>query len=654
LGKQQIFTFEGNHFFSVKELSQDFIDLPNWLLDPNIIGEQILYKYYAHGFWYTKIRYTRGGARGTSSCVSEKHFIIQEGERVIIDQVIVEDCDSKKKEINKFFFQSFLEKKYYDEALLNISLEKLKNFYIEHGFWDFTILSQQIIKLNKNHYTILFNTKKGSQRFLENNLPFNPADLAQERLDLLAQYQKEGYWYVDAQPTFSTIDQSPRSETLHVDWDIETGEKVKFDKLIIHGSTKLPFKRIIKEIEFEHGDLWCRKKLNYSRKKLKNLGVFNYITLHPQKLSHQQSKKPIILTLFDDKPVEIKLRTGYFLTSKNFLLKRESTYKLGTTILVRNWFNCADKLMLHTNISRFEKDFDLDYHVPHFLRRNITGKWKLYAHDYLHPLQVGKSDSAYQATQNGLLFCITKEYKPMSFWGVTIGNEWMKTERTRGNLKLANYMIGKTIPYFFCEPNLVIDNLDDKIKTTNGSFMFCSIKCMVPEKNNSCTTYKLMLDRSMFYRIYNKIILAMRLRWGHIFRQKFEEIMPIERFYLGGQNSVRGYSKDTVPPLGKSGMIPPTAGNQYTIQGGSSMLNGNFELRFPIYKSFGGVIFQDIGLLSQSSFSGFKGRWYPSSGWGLRYQTPIGALRFDIGWKWKKSFAYDTRYAWYLTLGQVF
>lgn len=377
--------------------------------------------------------------------------------------------------------------------------------------------------------------------------------------------------------------------------------------------------------------------------------------MHPESKALQQSKKPIVLTLLDDNPLAFKLRGGYFLTNKNFLLKRASTYKVGATLLVKNPLNLADTLSLSTNVSNFEKDFDLDYQVPSLFDQTAHGKFKLYAHKYIHPLRVGESDSAYEATQNGFLFCVTKEYRPFSFWGVTVGQEWMKTNRIRGNIKLSQNMINKTIPYFFIEPNLVIDKLDDKLDTKRGSLTFCSIKMMAPEVNRSYT-YKIMFDRSMFCPLYHNIIGSLRIRWGHLFRQKFEEIMPIERFFLGGPYSVRGYIKDTLPPLGKTKVIceDGTTRTDFTIQGGSSMINGNLELRFPIYKSFGGVIFQDIGVLSQSGFSGFKGRWYPTSGWGLRYQTPIGALRFDIGWKWKLCFPTETSYAWYLTLGQVF
>ena len=84
------------------------------------------------------------------------------------------------------------------------------------------------------------------------------------------------------------------------------------------------------------------------------------------------------------------------------------------------------------------------------------------------------------------------------------------------------------------------------------------------------------------------------------------------------------------------------------------MVNANAEIRFPIYKSFGGVLFQDIGVLSQEGVGGLSKHWYPTSGFGLRYKTPIGSLRFDIGWKWKRFTQEESMYAWYLTLGQAF
>lgn len=458
--------------------------------------------------------------------------------------------------------------------------------------------------------------------------------LTEQRLTILEQYQKEGYWYVDAQPDF-------HHSSSQVQWNIDPGEKVRFGKVILRGKTRLPFKSILKEIQFKEGEIWDKKKLDYSRQKLKELSIFKYISMHPSRISHKESIKPIILTVLDDNPFELKLRGGYFLTSKNFLLKEESTYKIGATVSVKNPLNIADKLSLITDFTKFERNVALDYQIPHLFYPSINFKFKGYDHKYIQPLHEGETKVAYEAKQTGVLTCFNKEFQPYSFWGVNVGNELIRITRVRGDIKLSPSMINKPIPYFFIEPNIIVDNLDDKIQTKRGSFLFSSIKVMVPELHRS-SICKTMLDESLFFPLYEGrkgfLVLALRGRIGYIFREKFEEIMPTERFYLGGPNSVRGYTKDDVPP----------------DEGGSSMVNGNVELRFPIYNALGGVTFFDIGALSQSGFSGFRNRWYPTSGFGLRYHTPIGALRFDIGWKWKKDCPDECSFAWYLTLGQCF
>ena len=774
--------FEGNNFFSSSELIQKYIkappstksppftdeEKPSWLLDLSFIAEEILHDYHRHGFWSTKIRFL------TKKTPHKKHiFKIKEGKRAKINQVLIQKRASPSTKVspstrvspstkaspstrvppstkappskNESFDKEChsLEKKYFSQKKLDDYLEKLKNYHLKNGFWDFSIESKEYIEVQPptkapdTFYNILITTSNahtGKQRFLGDVVciktshnkppkivnikplqkllkryrgltehdypPFNIAWLAEQRLAILQHYQNNGYWYAEAQPTFKTKTQSspkaqPSAKTqpsvktspsmteqpfeselqktgllISVTWNITPGPKVSFGKTIIRGSTKLPFKKIIKKMQFKESEPWDIKKIDYSRKKLKELNLFKYVAIQPKKLSVQEKTKPIIVTLLDDDPVELKLRGGYFLTSKNFLLKRDSTYKFGATVTAKNPFNLADKLSLETNITRFEKYFDLDYTVPDVFGETTTSKAKLYFHKYIHPLQVGKkSDSAYEATQDGFLLGINKEYKQRSFWGINFGCEWAKTSRSRGNINFSQNLLNKTIPYFFIEPNILIDKLDNKLNPKKGSLTFGSIKIryhlprMSPLNNSKAspthhlkTTYKIMYEKSFFYPIYKNVVTAFRARLGHIFQigehAKFESIMPIERFYLGGPQSVRGYSKDTVPPLGET---KTKSGTQYTIQGGSSMINGNAELRFPIYQNFGGVIFQDIGTLSQTSLAScFSQRWYPTTGFGLRYKTPIGSVRFDIGFKWKKHPSHELPYGWYLTLGQAF
>src|SRR5690606_4104424 len=96
--------------------------------------------------------------------------------------------------------------------------------------------------------------------------------------------------------------------------------------------------------------------------------------------------------------------------------------------------------------------------------------------------------------------------------------------------------------------------------------------------------------------------------------------------------------------------------NEHIVpRGGRSMFNTNIEVRFPIFKKMGGVIFQDFGILSSDCFTDFTPHnILAATGFGARFFTPLGTLRFDIGWKWRKESKFERSYAWFLTFGQAF
>ncbi|MCF7799695.1 BamA/TamA family outer membrane protein [Candidatus Babeliales bacterium] len=685
LGKRKILHFSGNTVFTEKQIKEDILgeDFPDWLFIPEIISQHLIFEYRKKGYWKASITYKqdKNGAL---------FFEIKEGEPILIKDVILKNVQTNLSEQNNLFFNNLVNKKQFDEKLLEEAIENLKNHYLSNGFWDFEIKKKEFVKTQeKNLYSIILNINTGIQRFWggfkienfdflekenffkkycfekkENSIHFNYSWLQEQKSFLIKYFQNQGYWYVDVYPELKTDANSLNTDSVHVHvyWKIKLGPKIKFGKILIRGNTKLPFKRILKELRFKEGESWDKKKLDLTRSSLKKLDIFKHVQLRQYKVSKNKNEKkqPVILNLIDDDPIQARLRLGYFLTSKNFLFKRESTYAAGGSIVFKNVTNNADKLQLNADFTRFERKINFDYQQPNpfglsFDDFFLMGKLKAYSNKFIHPVQIGNSGSAFQALTNGFSMGLNSEYKNDHFLGLNLGNEWVNTQKVRGNLNFDSGMINKTLPYFFIEPTFVMDKLDDKINVKKGSLTFFALKFMVPEYVGEVTA-KLMFEQSLFYPFFDNIIFGVRLRFGHIFRQQFDKIEPVERFFLGGPYSVRGYEKDAIPPLGVWYKTSPdgTIEELYTIQGGSSMINANLEIRFPIYKAFGGVLFQDFGVLSQTGFSGFKGSWYPASGFGFRYQTPIGSLRFDIGWKWKNRLTGDSSYAWYLTLGQAF
>jgi len=105
-----------------------------------------------------------------------------------------------------------------------------------------------------------------------------------------------------------------------------------------------------------------------------------------------------------------------------------------------------------------------------------------------------------------------------------------------------------------------------------------------------------------------KLVLAGRLVIGHSFGQ----LPAFEQYFMGGSETVRGYDVDE--------------------QFGDNQIFGNLELRYRIQKKFQVVAFADAGssyggrFASSKSFDALVG-----FGGGLRLQTPIGPIRFDVG-----------------------
>jgi outer membrane protein insertion porin family len=105
-----------------------------------------------------------------------------------------------------------------------------------------------------------------------------------------------------------------------------------------------------------------------------------------------------------------------------------------------------------------------------------------------------------------------------------------------------------------------------------------------------------------------------------------DDLPASERFFAGGETTIRGYDLDKV---GR----PNTIGSNGFPTGGNAILLLNGELRVPVWKEFGAVLFVDGGnvfrRVTEMTLTDLRG----SVGFGLRYRSPIGPIRVDLGFK---------------------
>ena len=220
--------------------------------------------------------------------------------------------------------------------------------------------------------------------------------------------------------------------------------------------------------------------------------------------------------------VELRARLGYFVTSKNFLFKQQETLRAGGSFIVKNPTNRADRVSFDADWTRYERKLILDYKQPSPFGLSALGQAKVFANKYIHPVKIAQSDSAFEAYDQGFLFGLNDEYKEYYYWGVTLGNEWLRISRVRGNLKFDPSLIDKTLPYLVLEPKFEIDSRDNKVNPKKGLLTSASFKMMLPE-NHGEGMAKLNMEQSAFYEFLPNVVLAGRVRLGHIFGHKLTE-----------------------------------------------------------------------------------------------------------------------------------
>jgi outer membrane translocation and assembly module TamA len=104
------------------------------------------------------------------------------------------------------------------------------------------------------------------------------------------------------------------------------------------------------------------------------------------------------------------------------------------------------------------------------------------------------------------------------------------------------------------------------------------------------------------------------------------DLPAAERFFSGGDTTVRGFALDR---LGTDETLDP----QGFPQGGNGMLIVNVELRAPYWKGLGLVGFVDSGNVFRRASDVDLAELRVATGFGVRYRSPIGPLRVDLGFK---------------------
>lgn len=675
------FVFVGNNVFSTRELTERIalFGRSAWLLPMAMVQQDINDMYEKKGFWHAQVEAKEESDR----CI----FYIKEGNPIQISQAILEGAHTFSEQyLIKKFFSSLLKKKQYDADAYEAAVQAMVDFYVQEGFLEMKVVARDFKQIGSSDaYEFNLTIAEGDRSYLTHlsiegfadlesqgpfadykkeqlPIPFDSQMLMRQRQWLVDYFYNQGYTHAVITPELKRDKQM-----VSVVWSVQTGPKVCFGKTVIMGSTKFPFEYMMRELCYQEGEVWNKQQLKCSMLSLKELGVFDSIYLYPYRSSVQEPENTIILKAQKDDPFELRLRLGCAAQQVSKSLHTAGfTYRAGGSFLIKNPFNYADQLLFEGDVTRSQRKTLIRYSRPWIFDIPMSSIFQGYSNRYEQPGLLGSIKNLYQVTQQGFLMGVVGKYTHAES-SFNTGIEWMQTKVSEGDsdsvreldnlvhaINFTPRLLDKNIPYLLIEPTLLLDYSDNRLDPTQGSFTLFSLKSMVPIDRFLSQAYfvKFLIEQSLFTSI-RSVVCAVRVRIGHIFNDHLKNIVPIERFYLGGANSIRSYETDRCPPLGV--FVDSKGCRQYVPRGGKTLANINLEVRFPVYKNIRGVVFQDAGMLSGNFFR--RNEEYAilaGTGFGVRYGTPVGPIRIDIAWKWKRSHPNELPYAWFMTLGHAF
>jgi outer membrane protein insertion porin family len=176
-------------------------------------------------------------------------------------------------------------------------------------------------------------------------------------------------------------------------------------------------------------------------------------------------------------------------------------------------------------------------------------------------------------------------------------------------------------------PRAVWDRRDDPIEPSRGSQAIAQVQYAFPAGSAAEEHFLELFGQYVHYFDLDELgVVAASVRGGAIEPLGNRPVSIAERFFAGGRTTHRAYERDR---LG----IPGTTLIEGTPIGGGGLLLVNVDYRFPIAGPLGGTVFADAGNVWPAWRDVDAAEAKLGVGVGLRYLSPIGPLRVEVGWK---------------------
>ena len=555
-------------------------------------------------------------------------------------------------------------KRFFRREQFEADLKRITAFYTDRGFPDARVTSFDV-KLSKDQESvdIVVNISEGEpirvERIvlegfqalppphateLQSNLPLKPGQpldralLQASREYALDELKDHGYPYATVR-----LSESPGSSERQrvVTLRSEPGPIAYHGAIEIAGNRSVGDDVIRRQLTFKPGDLYRQSKLRESQRKLYQLEVFEFINVEPLRVDEKPAEIPTRVTVTEGKHRKLDFSAGYGSEEK---ARAEVNWRHV------NFYGGARTAGVEARYSGLDRGLRLNLREPYFFSPRysiaLTGQsWFT-------------NEPLYELYTSGGRVTITREFglaggpvlsrQPATSLAVTYANEY------------DDYTISReALTDLELRDDLIALGMDPRFGTGGGQRSALSINAgrnttgnLLDARRGYVATAHLeqagkwlggsfdyydFTAEGRYYIPLRNAIVAVRARAGSIDGIGRPEDLPpdpetgqsrgavpfFKRYFLGGATNLRGWGRFDVAPLSAFGL--PV--------GGHTVAHFSTELRVPVWRNLGAVVFVDGGNVWENPWDfNFNDLRY-DVGPGVRYKTPIGPVRLDFGYQ---------------------
>jgi outer membrane protein insertion porin family len=567
-------------------------------------------------------------------------FRVAEGPKLKIERIVVTGnqfhstkairkvMDTSEKGLLSFITDSGTFKK----DVIETDVRKIEALYQNNGFLDSKI-SEPIVGRGKKGLIVTIRIFEGRQyrvgevRFSgESGIPegtlrktvklnrgdlFDRETLLSDLLALTTLVNDEGYAQALVSPGVEKRKEYPVAD---VTYRFERGTKFRFGKVEISGNTKTLDRVVRQNIDVSDGRTYSATGLKKSKENLTRTSYFKDV-----KISTAPSAVP------GEMDTKIEVQEGPTGTLSGGLGYSSLDKIFGVVQLSENnLFGRGWKVSLNSQFGARRTTYSIDFRDPHFLDSDFSLLLSAYNTrvlytDFERKATGGRAGLGYNFTRFVSASLSLRADSTRILQVGPVASQVLLDEFAKG--------LQHTRSLTF---SLNRNTTDKLIDPSRGSVQSGSVEYAGGPFGGDSQFVKYFLNAKAFYPVTASTVLSWNALWAHVVPTEGGGEIPIfERFFLGGPYSIRGF---------RSRELSPRDPNTGEAIGGNKELIGNLEYLFPLVSeiAFKGVFFFDVGntwAQGQWPWDGDQLRY--AAGVGVRWYSPMGPLRFEMGWNLK-------------------